>query len=201
METSTSTLPKWMMMDDEQTVQLALKHPSKFSESVTVELLQRPSWAVSGASEPENSGSQTFGVLLEGIVGPTSRPPLQPQPGPVPTAMTPVLTTELADYHATSNSDLSQSPWPVDMDLVFPLGSTKLSLLNQHPMVRAVIQEGIENLWAALMFTNAFPGLCSTLTLVKDLLFTAAMHHKPGATEMLDRLTRNQEYLLKITPL
>ncbi|KAF8262772.1 hypothetical protein EI94DRAFT_1742680, partial [Lactarius quietus] len=184
--------------DDEQTVQLALKHPSKFSESVTVE---RPSWAVSGASEPENSGSQIYGASLEGIVRPTSHPPSQPQPGLVPTAMTPVVAAELADYHATSNLDLSQSAWPVDMDLVFSPGSTKLSLLNQRPIVRAVIQEGIENLRAALMFTDGFPGLCSTLTLVKDSLFTAAMHHKPGATEMLDRLTRDQEYLLKITPL
>jgi len=112
-----------------------------------------------------------------------------------------VVTAELVDYHATSNSDLSQSAWPVDTDLVFSPGSTKLSLLNQRPIVRAVIQEGIENLRAALMFTDGFPGLCSTLTLVKDSLFTAAMHHKPGATEMLDRLTRDQEYLLKITPL
>ncbi|KAF8257516.1 hypothetical protein EI94DRAFT_1757861 [Lactarius quietus] len=193
--------------DDEQMVQLALKHPSKFSESVTIEIryvctyyVSTPSWAVSGASEPENSGSQTSGVS-QGIVWPTSCPLLQPQPGLVPTAMTPVVATELADYHATSNSDLSQSAWPVDTDLVFPSGSTKLLLLNQRPMVRAIIQEGIENLRAALMFTDAFPGLCSMLTLVKDSLFTAAMHHMPGAMEMLNRLTRDQEYLLKITPL
>lgn len=96
---------------------------------------------------------------------------------------------------------MPRAGWPVDTDLIFALGSTKLSLLNQRPIVRAVIQEAIENLRAALMFTNAFPDVCSALTLIKDCLFTAALHLKPGATEVLDRLIRDQEYLSKITPL
>ena len=87
------------------------------------------------------------------------------------------------------------------MELVFAVGSTKLTLLNQRPIVRAVIQEAIDNLRAAFMFTNAFPDVCSALTLIKDCLFTAALHLKPGAAEVLDRLTRDNEYLLKITPL
>ena len=51
------------------------------------------------------------------------------------------------------------------------------------------------------MFTNAFPDVCLALTLIKDCLFTAALHLKPGAAEVLDRLTCDNEYLLKITPL
>jgi hypothetical protein len=96
---------------------------------------------------------------------------------------------------------MPRAGWPLDTDLIFAVGSTKLSLLSQRPIVRAVIQEAIENLRAALLFANAFPDVCSALTLIKDCLFTAALHLKPGATEMLDRLTRDQEYLLKITPL
>ena len=97
--------------------------------------------------------------------------------------------------------DIPWAGWPVDTELVFAVGSTKLTLLNQRPIVRAVIQEAIDNLRAALMFTNAFPDVCSALTLIKDCLFTAALHLKPGAMEVLDRLTRDNEYLLKITPL
>ena len=97
--------------------------------------------------------------------------------------------------------DIPQAGWPVDTELVFAVGSTKLSLLSQHPIVRAVIQEAIDNLWAALMFTNTFPDVCSALTLIKDCLFTAAVRLKPGAAEVLDQLTRDNEYLLKITPL
>jgi hypothetical protein len=97
--------------------------------------------------------------------------------------------------------DVPRAGWPIDTDLIFAVGSTKLSLLNQCPIVCAVIQEAIENLWAALLFANTFPDVCSALTLIKDCLFTAALHLKPGATEVLDRLTRDQEYLLKMTPL
>jgi hypothetical protein len=91
--------------------------------------------------------------------------------------------------------------WPVDTDLVLAAGSSKLSLLSQHPVVHAVIQEAIENLWAALLFTNAFPDVCNALSLIKDCLLTVALHLKPGATEMLKPLRHDQNYLLKITPL
>jgi hypothetical protein len=96
--------------------------------------------------------------------------------------------------------DLPHAGWPADTNLVFAVGSTKLMLLNQHPIVCTVIQEAIENLRAALLFTNAFPDICSALTLIKDCLFTAALRLKPGASEVLDRLTHDQDYLLKITP-
>jgi len=73
-------------------------------------------------------------------------------------------------------------------------------LTMQRPLVRAVIQEAIENLRAALLFTNAFPDICVALTLIQDCLLNAADHHKPGATDILERLKCDQDYLLKITP-
>ena len=76
--------------------------------------------------------------------------------------------------------------WPADTDLVLAAGSSKLSLLAQRPIVCAVIQEAIDNLRAALVFTNAFPDVCNTLTLIKDCLLNAALRLKPGATEMLE---------------
>ncbi|KAN0140619.1 hypothetical protein V8E53_001828, partial [Lactarius tabidus] len=186
--------------DDNQAVELALKYPNKFSES-------RPSWVSSGPSEHEKSGSQILGAPLEDTARPTgaasATPPLLAQPGPDPTVPTPdlsIVATQPND-DVTFNLDMPQAGWPVDTNLVFAAGSTKLMLLNQCPIVRAVIQEVIENLWAALLFTNAFPDICSALTLIKDCLFTAALRLKPGASEVLHRLTNNQDYLLRITPL
>ena len=91
--------------------------------------------------------------------------------------------------------------WPVETELVFTMGTNILMLTIQRPLVRTVIQDAIENLCAALLFTNAFPGVCVALTLIKDCLFTAADNHKPGAKSILERLTRDQEYLSTVTPL
>ncbi|KAN0141184.1 hypothetical protein V8E53_000940 [Lactarius tabidus] len=190
--------------DDNQAVELALKYPNKFSESVAIE---RPSWVSSGPSEPEKSGSQILGASLEDTARPTgaasTTPPLLAQPGPDPTVPTPdlsIVATQPND-DVTFNLDVPRAGWPVNTNLVFAAGSHKLMLLNQRPIVRAVIQEAIENLRAALLFTNAFPDVCSALTLIKDCLFTAALCLKPGASEVLHRLTNDQDYLLRITPL
>ncbi|KAN0130984.1 hypothetical protein V8E53_011117 [Lactarius tabidus] len=190
--------------DDNQAVELALKYPNKFSESVAIE---RPSWVSSGPSEPEKSGSQILGASLEDTARPTgaasTTPPLLAQPGPDPMVPTPdlsIVATQPND-DVTFNLDVPRAGWPVDTNLVFAAGSHKLMLLNQRPIVRAVIQEAIENLRAALLFTNAFPDVCSALMLIKDCLFTAALCLKPGASEVLHRLTNDQDYLLRITPL
>jgi hypothetical protein len=74
-------------------------------------------------------------------------------------------------------------------------------LTGQRPLVRAVIQDAIENLRAALLFNNAFPDVCLAFTLIKDSLLTSANRLKPGAKNILDRLERDEDYLLKITPL
>ncbi len=97
---------------------------------------------------------------------------------------------------------MNQLPsWPVETELVFTTGTNKLMLTIQRPLVCAVIQDAIKNLRAALLFTNAFPDVCVALTLIKDCLFTAADNHKPGAKSILERLTRDQEYLSTVTPL
>ncbi|KAN0141246.1 hypothetical protein V8E53_001002 [Lactarius tabidus] len=155
---------------DDDTAEVSLKHPSKFSESLAIE---RPSWGGSGTSEPDTSAGS-----LDVSVG-------------VPAASL-SAQTDLIGPRAT---------WPVATDLVLAAGSSKLLLLSQRPIVRAVIQEAIENLRAGLLFSNAFPDVCNALTLIKDCLLTAALRLKPGATEMLKRLTHDQDYLLKITPL
>lgn len=52
-----------------------------------------------------------------------------------------------------------------------------------------------------MLFNNAFPDVCSALSLIKDCLFTAANRLKPGSASILERLENDAAYLLEITPL
>jgi hypothetical protein len=98
-------------------------------------------------------------------------------------------------------SDLPEGAWPAETDLVFNTSSSRLMLTIQRPLVRSIIQDAIENLRAALLFNNVFPDVCLALLLIKDCLFTAADLHKPATMDILERLKRDGDYLLKITPL
>jgi hypothetical protein len=111
------------------------------------------------------------------------------------------LPNKVSALPAAPDLDLHLSAQPVDpTDLVYEMGSQKVKLTIQRPLVRAVITEAIENLQAALLFTNAFPDVCVTLTLIKECLFTAATHRGPSTTDILERLARDQDYLKKIIP-
>ena len=74
-------------------------------------------------------------------------------------------------------------------------------LTGQHPIVHTIIQDAIDNLCAAMLFTNAFPDVCVALGLIKDCLLTAANCLKPGAKEVYERLKQDEEYMMKIIPL
>ncbi|KAF8261448.1 hypothetical protein EI94DRAFT_1705512 [Lactarius quietus] len=190
-------------MDDEYTVELALKQPNKFSESLAIE---RPSWSSSGASEPGISGSQTSGtsfndsdpsvVTSSGQIS-SAQPELYTAVG---AAQPSVVATELPNEFGMPDSS-PQAPWPIETSLILTQGSNKLKLTHQRPMVHVVIQEAIEHLWATMMFNNAFPEFCVALRLIKDCLFTAANHLKPGSAGIYVQLEEDPEYLSRITPL
>jgi hypothetical protein len=98
---------------------------------------------------------------------------------------------------AVSNADFPF--WPAETDLVFASGSNRLKLTSQTPIVRSVIVEGIENLRAAMLFTDTFPDVCSALTLIKDSLLTSASYLLPVSADVLDRLKVDPDYLSKVT--
>lgn len=98
-------------------------------------------------------------------------------------------------------TNLPQTTWRAETDLVFPPGSNKLRLTSQRPLVRAVLHEAIDRLRATMLFNNAFPDLCVALGLIQECLFDAAKSLKPGTEEVLERLTNDADYLSKIIPL
>ena len=50
-----------------------------------------------------------------------------------------------------------------------------------------------------MLFTDAFPDVCSTLTLIKDSLLTSASYLLPAAADVLDCLKADPDYLSKVT--
>ena len=103
----------------------------------------------------------------------------------------------LQDSAAVTNTDYPF--WPAETDLMYAPGSTKLKLTGQSPIVRSVIVHAIENLRASMLFTGAFPDVCSALTSIKDCLLTSASFLLPGAADVLDRLKMDPDYLSKLT--
>ena len=76
--------------------------------------------------------------------------------------------------HSVGAHDLGVPTPPNDTDLIFLPGSNKVMLTVQRPVVRAVIQDAIKRVHAALMFSNAFPDVFDTLKFISDALVTAA---------------------------
>ncbi|KAF8274730.1 hypothetical protein EI94DRAFT_1794037 [Lactarius quietus] len=60
----------------------------------------------------------------------------------------------------------------VDTNLVFLEGLKKLMLTHQHLIIRAIVQEAIDNLQVSLLIWNAFPDPIVAWAFTKDALFS-----------------------------
>ncbi|KAN0125340.1 hypothetical protein V8E53_015597, partial [Lactarius tabidus] len=180
-------------VEDELTADLALKYLNKFSESVGIE---RPVWSLTSGSEPENSASQSS-VSVNNVESAVALV----QPGPdMAMASGSAQLSVVATHFPKAEAVLNDFPfWPTETDLVFASGSNRLKLTGQGPIVHSVIVEGIERLWAAMLFNDTFPDVCSALTLIKDCLLTAATYLLPGVMDVLECFNNDADYLSKVT--
>ncbi|KAH8979695.1 hypothetical protein EDB83DRAFT_2327068 [Lactarius deliciosus] len=171
--------------EDEQIVELALKNPAKFAEVMATE---RPTLVSPGSVGGRASADVTR----------PSTPTLPLTPGP---------KADLAELSATPspNQATPGSPVPnvsrVDTDLVFVGNTTKIMLTSQRPLIRAIVQDAIENLRASILFVNAFPDATVAFTLTKDALITATENHGHGGGIVQRRLQVDDEYLTKLISL
>ena len=94
-----------------------------------------------------------------------------------------------------------QSLWPADTNLVFASGSNRVMMMQQHPLIHVIIQDGIENLRANLLFERGFPDMHSSVVYTKHSLLTAARSHYPGASFIHRHLLNDEEYIGHLTPL
>ena len=88
-----------------------------------------------------------------------------------------------------------------EADLVFAMGSLKIKLMLQWPLVQVVIQDLFDILYLLLQSTNAFPNGAITIQLVRNTLLRSALRHTPGTLTIHQQLLYNLEYFCKILPL
>ncbi|KAI9447170.1 hypothetical protein BJY52DRAFT_1193540 [Lactarius psammicola] len=190
-------------MEDEHVTGVTSKVSARTSEAMVTE---RPSWqgVDIGTSRNLLTTNRFDRVSGHGSMGsaPYSTPLLAPESGAPTTELSTAATTlqnEAPERSVTPES--SGDAWPTDTDLVSPPGTTKLMLTSQQPLVRAVVQDAIENLRASLMFSHAFPDAIVAFSFTKESLIAAAESHKPGATYIQRRLQQDEDYLVKIAQL
>lgn len=86
--------------------------------------------------------------------------------------------------------------WPSETHLVMAGNGTIDGLQLQRPMVRRVINGGIDGLHLAMMFIDAFPDSGLTTKFIRDAFLEAA--NKPGYEQILKRLKKDVIYLEKL---
>lgn len=75
----------------------------------------------------------------------------------------------------------SEATWPVDTDLVYTEGSTKLKLTIQHALVRMILQDAINHIRSNFFFTHAFLDASLSITIARDALISAALDCLPAS--------------------
>lgn len=73
-------------------------------------------------------------------------------------------------------------------------------LTLQRPLIRTIIQDGIEELRAMLIFNSAFPDGILAMSFMRHTLNVAAEKHCPMALSVRRRLIHDEDYTLKISP-
>jgi hypothetical protein len=96
-------------------------------------------------------------------------------------------------------ADVANPPAPTvpsnDTDLIFILGTNRLTLSAQRPLIHVIVQDAIENIRASLLFDHAFPNAAQAINSIQESLFTAAEKYRPGASAIATRLHMDNEYL------
>jgi len=85
--------------------------------------------------------------------------------------------------------DVPNPPAPTlpsnDTDLIFIPGTNRLMLSAQRPLIRVIVQDVIENIWASLLFNRAFPNAAEAINSIREALFTAAKKYRPGSSAII----------------
>jgi len=91
--------------------------------------------------------------------------------------------------------------WPIDTDIIYVAGTTKVMLTVQRPVMRTVIQDAFENVHASLLFNCAFPDASVIPSTIRGALVAAAWSNVPRASNIHTRLLTDEEFLAKMSRL
>jgi len=107
-----------------------------------------------------------------------------------------VDTSPVADGSATQTVTTTIVPqWPVDTDIIFSEGRTRIRLMNQKTLIRMVLQDAISNVHANLVFGHAFPDAGVAFASTRAAVVNAAMGRFPSAGTIHNCLLSDMEYL------
>jgi hypothetical protein len=158
----------------------------------------------SGGSAAMPTAPGVMSAMNPTIPAPLATPPVMPDALTVPVAMpvTPAFAMPAAMPIALGvTPNKNQAMWPAETDLIFVPGTNKVMLMAQHPLIRTVIQDGIENVRASLLFEDAFPDATSIPAVTRDALIDAAWSHIPRALGIHSRLQGDDEYVARMSRL
>jgi hypothetical protein len=146
------------------------------------------------ALAPPGMHVPTFPPVVAPVPAPVPAPALAPAPA-CPRTPTPTLVP--APTVALNTSVV----WPVDTDLVYVPGTTKIMLTAQRPVMRTVIQEAFEYVHASLLISCAMPDASVVPSIIKDALVLAASLNVPRASSIYGRLMMDEEYTTQMSRL
>lgn len=99
----------------------------------------------------------------------------------------------------------AQPTWPIETDLVFVAGTTKVKLSIQHRLIQNVFRDTFENVRCALLFEHAFPDALAIPSVIRKAVLAAAEalkfvngRHNESASCVHQRLLLDDDYLSKM---
>jgi hypothetical protein len=90
------------------------------------------------------------------------------------------------------------APWPVNTDLIYVPGTTRIMLTAQHPMMQTVIHDTFEKVHTLLLFDCAFPDASVLPPIIRDALITAASFNVPRVSNIYCQLLKDNKYATKL---
>jgi len=79
--------------------------------------------------------------------------------------------------------------------LFIVLGSKRLILSAQTPLIRVIIQDVIKGLRGLMLFNHAFPSAAQVIEFVWDSLLVVADRYRLAASTIYGRLNKDEAYL------
>ena len=129
-------------------------------------------------------------------VAPSTAPNVVPDTAP--NVVPDIAPNVIANVAPNTVPNIAPNPqpamWPVETDLIFVLGTTRVMLTVQRPLMRSVIQDAFERVRVYLLFNNAFPDAPTVLSMTKRSL-TEAAESRERASSIHQRLLHDEAYV------
>ena len=87
-----------------------------------------------------------------------------------------------------------QAAWPVETDVIFVSGTTRVLLTNQSPIMRSIIQDALENIRVFLLFNNAFPNAITIPSITRNAMVAVA-ETRQSSSRIYQRLLNDEDYV------